>query len=66
MKYALLPLLVLILFAADCNQVTLLGFTRSDQNAGKQVYVGLVIDVASSLIIDQQFRKRDNAFVPSK
>lgn len=53
-------------FAADCDQVTLLGFTRSDQNAGEQVYVGLVIDVASGRIIDQQFRKRKDAFVPSK
>ena len=53
-------------FAADCDQVTLLGFTRSDQNAGEQVYVGFVIDVASGRIIDQQFRKRKDAFVPSK
>lgn len=53
-------------FAADCDQVTLLGFTRSDQNAGQQVYVGLVIDVASGRIVDQQFRKRKDAFVPAK
>lgn len=53
-------------FAANCDQVTLLGFTRSDQNAGEQVYVGLVIDVASGRIIDQQFRKRKEAFIASK
>lgn len=53
-------------FAADCDQVTLLGFTRSDQNAGEQVYVGLLIDVASGRIIDQQFRKRKEAFVAPK
>lgn len=53
-------------FAADCDQVTLLGFTRSDQNEGEQVYVGLLIDVASGRIVDQQFRKRKDAFVPAK
>lgn len=53
-------------FAADCGQVTLLGFTKSDQNAGEQVYVGMVIDVASGQIIDQQFRKRKDAFVPTE
>ncbi|TDN39851.1 hypothetical protein E4631_23265 [Hymenobacter sp. UV11] len=53
-------------FAADCDQITLLGFTRSDQKPGEQVYVGLVIDVASGRIVDQQLRKRNDAFVPSK
>nr|GFC19367.1 hypothetical protein [Tanacetum cinerariifolium] len=53
-------------FATDCDYVTLLGFTKSDQQASEQVHVGMVIDIASGQIIDQQYRKRKDAFVPTK
>jgi hypothetical protein len=50
----------------DCSSVTLLGFTKSDQNAGEQIYTGLVLDVASNRIVDQLYKKRSEAFVPTK
>lgn len=53
-------------FAADCPSVTLLGFTKSDQNAGEQVYVGMILDVATGTIIDQQTRLRKEAFVSTE
>lgn len=53
-------------FQADCSAVTLLGFTKSDQAAGEQEYIGLVLDVATGEITDQQFRKRKDAFVPAE
>lgn len=50
----------------DCSSVTLLGFTKSDQNAGEQVYFGLVLDVANNQIVDQRYKKRNEAFVATK
>lgn len=51
---------------SDCSSVTLLGFTKSDQKAGEQVYTGLLLDVANNQIIDQLYKKRNEAFVPTK
>ncbi len=52
-------------FPLTCNPVTLLGFTRSNQNAGEQIYTGLVLDVPTGKIIDQLFHKRNDPFVPA-